>query len=111
VPSFATQWRRAPHRERPVRDGLASLPVIPAYSISKAAAFSWTQSLRRCWPGAVSACTRCSATVDTDMSRDLDIRRPHRPRRSEIFDGVAGRRGRIFPTDVAASGGMGGGAA
>lgn len=28
---------------------LASLPIIPAYSISKAAAFSWSQSLRPCW--------------------------------------------------------------
>ena len=30
--------------------GLAPLPVIPAYSISKAAAFNMTQSLRASWP-------------------------------------------------------------
>ncbi len=29
---------------------LAPFPIIPAYSISKAAAFSMTQSLRRSWP-------------------------------------------------------------
>ena len=32
-------------------NALLPLPLIPAYSISKAAAFNLTQSLRTLWPG------------------------------------------------------------
>jgi NAD(P)-dependent dehydrogenase (short-subunit alcohol dehydrogenase family) len=53
---------------------LAALPVIPSYSISKAAVFNLTQSLRALLTGqGVSVHAVLAGPVDTDMSRDLDI--------------------------------------
>jgi NAD(P)-dependent dehydrogenase (short-subunit alcohol dehydrogenase family) len=52
----------------------APLPVIPAYSISKAAAFSLTQSLRALLAGrGVSVHAVLTGPVDTDMTRGFDI--------------------------------------
>ena len=56
-------------------NSLAPLPVIPAYSISKAAAFSLTQSLRALLAGdGVSVHAVLTGPVDTDMSRGLPRR-------------------------------------
>jgi NAD(P)-dependent dehydrogenase (short-subunit alcohol dehydrogenase family) len=53
---------------------LAPLPLTPAYSISKAAAFSLTQSLRALLAGqGVRVHAVLTGPTDTDMTRDLDI--------------------------------------
>ena len=84
---------------------LASLPIIPAYSISKAAAFSWTQSLRALLAGrGVSVHAVLSGPVDTDMSRDLDIPKAAPSEvASAIFDGVASGQDEIFPDPLSAT--------
>jgi short-subunit dehydrogenase len=54
---------------------LAAVPFSPAYSISKAAAFSLSQSLRTLLAGrGVSVHTVLPGPVDTDMTRDLECR-------------------------------------
>ncbi len=77
----------------------AALPVIPAYSISKAAAFSLTQSMRALQAAqGVSVHAVLAGPVDTDMSRDLDI--PKTPPESvarAILDGVEKGEEDIFP--------------
>jgi NAD(P)-dependent dehydrogenase (short-subunit alcohol dehydrogenase family) len=53
---------------------LAGLPFTPAYSISKAAAFSLMQSLRALWAGpGVRVHAVLAGPVDTDMTQGLDI--------------------------------------
>jgi NAD(P)-dependent dehydrogenase (short-subunit alcohol dehydrogenase family) len=83
----------------------AALPVIPAYSISKAAAFSLTQSLRALLAGpGVSVHAVLTGPVDTDMSRGLDIPKasPESVARA-IFDGVEKGEEDIFPDPMSAS--------
>jgi NAD(P)-dependent dehydrogenase (short-subunit alcohol dehydrogenase family) len=78
---------------------LAALPLIPAYSISKAAAFSLSQSLRALLAGrGVKVHAVLAGLVDTDMSRGLDA--PKAPPESvarAIFDGVENGEDEIFP--------------
>jgi len=77
----------------------APLPIIPAYSISKAAAFSLTQSLRAILAGrGVSVHAVLTGPVDTDMSRDFDAPKasPESVARA-IFDGVEKGEEDIFP--------------
>jgi NAD(P)-dependent dehydrogenase (short-subunit alcohol dehydrogenase family) len=84
---------------------LAALPLIPAYSISKAAAFSMTQSLRALFAGrGVSVHAVLTGPVDTDMSRGLDIPKasPASVARA-IFDGVENGEEEIFPDPMSAS--------
>jgi NAD(P)-dependent dehydrogenase (short-subunit alcohol dehydrogenase family) len=53
---------------------VAAVPVLPAYSASKAAAFSVTQSLRALLAGrGVSVYAVLPGPIDTDMVRALDI--------------------------------------
>src|ERR1700676_1225216 len=53
---------------------LASLPTVPAYSISKATAFSLSQSLRALLAGrGVSVHAVLAGPVDTDMSRGFAV--------------------------------------
>jgi NAD(P)-dependent dehydrogenase (short-subunit alcohol dehydrogenase family) len=83
----------------------APLPVIPAYSISKAAAFNLTQSLRALLAGqGVSVHAVLAGPVDTDMSRDLDIPKasPESVARA-ILDGVQNGEEDIFPDPMAQS--------
>ena len=86
-------------------NALAPLPLIPAYSISKAAAFNMTQSLR------VLAAARgvrvhavLTGVVDTDMTRGLDVPKasPDSVARS-IFDGVDNGDEEIFPDPMSES--------
>jgi len=80
----------------------APIPVIPAYSISKAAAFSLSQSLRALLAGAgVRVHAVMTGPVDTDMSRALDIPKasPESVARA-IFDGVEKGEDEIFPDPV-----------
>jgi NAD(P)-dependent dehydrogenase (short-subunit alcohol dehydrogenase family) len=84
---------------------LASLPVIPAYSISKAAAFSLTQSLRALLAGqGVSVHAVLAGPVDTDMSRDLDIPKASAESVARaILDGVERGDDEIFPDPISVS--------
>ncbi|HEX2401821.1 MAG TPA: SDR family NAD(P)-dependent oxidoreductase, partial [Mycobacterium sp.] len=83
----------------------AALPLIPAYSISKAAAFSLSQSMRALLAGrGVTVHAVLAGPVDTDMSRDLDIPKasPESVARA-ILDGVQNGEEDIFPDPMAAS--------
>jgi NAD(P)-dependent dehydrogenase (short-subunit alcohol dehydrogenase family) len=78
---------------------LAPLPIIPAYSISKAAAFSLSQSLRALLAGqGMRAHIALPGPVDTDMSRGFDVPKasPESVARA-IFDGVEKGEEDIFP--------------
>ena len=84
---------------------LAALPLIPAYSISKAAAFSLSQSLRALLAGrGVSVHAVLAGPVDTDMSRGLEIPKasPESVARA-IFDGVEKEEEDIFPDPMSES--------
>jgi short-subunit dehydrogenase len=84
---------------------LAALPIIPAYSISKAAAFSLSQSLRALLAGqGVGVHVVLPGPVDTDMSRALDIPKasPESVARA-IFDGMEQGEDEIFPDSMSAS--------
>lgn len=84
---------------------VAALPIIPAYSISKAAAFSLTQSLRALLAGqGVSVHAVLTGPVDTEMSRDFDALKasPAAVARG-IFDGLERREEDIFPDPMAQS--------
>jgi NAD(P)-dependent dehydrogenase (short-subunit alcohol dehydrogenase family) len=78
---------------------LAAVPVLPACSISKAAAFSLSQSLRALLAGrGVSVHAVMAGPIDTEMVRDLDIPKtsPEAVARG-IFDGVERGEEEIFP--------------
>nr|WP_231990689.1 SDR family NAD(P)-dependent oxidoreductase [Mycobacterium sp. 852002-30065_SCH5024008] len=86
-------------------NALAPLPLIPAYSVSKAAAFSMTQSLRAMLAGqGVRVHAVLTGPVDTEMTRGLDI-----PKASPqsvahaIFDGVENDDDEIFPDPLSRS--------
>jgi NAD(P)-dependent dehydrogenase (short-subunit alcohol dehydrogenase family) len=77
----------------------AAVPVLPAYSISKAAAFSLSQSLRALFAGrGVNVHAVMAGPIDTDMVRDLDIPKtsPESVARG-ILDGVERGDEEIFP--------------
>jgi len=83
----------------------AAVPVLPAYSISKAAAFSLSQSLRALLARrGVKVHIVLPGPVDTDMSRGLDIPKasPESVARA-IFDGVEREEEEIFPDPMSAS--------
>jgi NAD(P)-dependent dehydrogenase (short-subunit alcohol dehydrogenase family) len=80
-------------------NALAPLPVIPAYSVSKAAAFNLTQSLRVLLAAqGIRVHAVLIGPVDTDMTRGLDIPKatPRAVARG-IFDGVDNGEDEIFP--------------
>uniref|UniRef100_UPI003F493D06 SDR family NAD(P)-dependent oxidoreductase n=1 Tax=Actinomadura sp. CA-154981 TaxID=3240037 RepID=UPI003F493D06 len=78
---------------------LAPLPIIPAYSISKAAALSLTQSQRMLFAGrGVSVHAVLIGPTDTDMSRPFDAPKDAPESVAQaIFDGVANGEEDIFP--------------
>jgi NAD(P)-dependent dehydrogenase (short-subunit alcohol dehydrogenase family) len=78
---------------------LAPMPIIPAYSISKAAALSMTQSLRMLAAGhGVSVHAVILGPIDTDMNRGADIpKSPPETAAKGIFDGLARGEEEIFP--------------
>jgi NAD(P)-dependent dehydrogenase (short-subunit alcohol dehydrogenase family) len=86
-------------------NAVAPLPVIPAYSISKAAAFSLTQSLRALLAGrGVRVHAVLTGPTDTDMTRGFDI--PKATAESvarAIFDGVENEEEDIFPDPMSQS--------
>jgi NAD(P)-dependent dehydrogenase (short-subunit alcohol dehydrogenase family) len=83
----------------------APIPVMPAYSISKAAAFSLTQSLRALVAGrGVRVHAVLAGPVDTEMVRDLDVPKSSAESVAQaIFDGVEEREEEIFPDPMSAS--------
>jgi NAD(P)-dependent dehydrogenase (short-subunit alcohol dehydrogenase family) len=84
---------------------LAAIPVIPAYSISKAAALSLSQSLRALLAAqGVRVHAVLTGPTDTDMSRGLDVPKasPESVARA-IFDGVESGQEEIFPDPLSAS--------
>ena len=83
---------------------LAAVPVLPAYSVSKAALMSLTQSLRALLAGqGVSVQAVLPGPIDTDMVRDLPIPKtsPQSVARG-TFDGVENGEEEIFPDPMAA---------
>src|SRR5262249_54085412 len=84
---------------------LASVPFSPAYSISKAAAFSLTQSLRALWSErGLRVHAVFSGPVDTDMTEGINIPKasPHSVAQA-IFHGVENGDEDIFPDPMSAS--------
>jgi NAD(P)-dependent dehydrogenase (short-subunit alcohol dehydrogenase family) len=83
----------------------AALPLMPAYSISKAAMFSLTQSLRALLAGpGVSVHAVLTGPVETDMTKGLEIPKasPQSVARA-IFDGVEKGEEDIFPDPMSES--------
>jgi NAD(P)-dependent dehydrogenase (short-subunit alcohol dehydrogenase family) len=83
---------------------LATVPITPAYAISKAAAFSLSQSLRALLAEqGVTVHAALPGPVDTDMIRGWDIPKasPESVARA-IFDGVENGEDEIFPDPLSA---------
>jgi NAD(P)-dependent dehydrogenase (short-subunit alcohol dehydrogenase family) len=78
---------------------VAAVPVLPAYSISKAAALSLTQSLRALLAGRdVGVYAVMPGPIDTDMVRDLDLpKTPPDTVARAMLDGVERGDEDIFP--------------
>jgi len=84
---------------------LAPLPIIPAYSISKAAAFNMTQSLRALLAGeGVTVHAVILGPIDTDMNRGFEIPKasPESAAQS-TFDGLQNGEEEIFPDPASLS--------
>jgi NAD(P)-dependent dehydrogenase (short-subunit alcohol dehydrogenase family) len=88
---------------------VVAAPVIPLYSISKAAAYSFTQVLRALLaPNGVSVHAVLAGPVDTEMSKDIDIpKTPADVVAKEIFAAVAAGVEDIFPDPASAMLGAG----
>ena len=81
---------------------LAPLPVIPGYSISKAAAANMTQSLRALLRSqGVTVHAAFIGPTDTDMNRGFDIPKATTETTARgIFEGLANGEEDIFPDPV-----------
>lgn len=86
-------------------NALAPLPLIPAYSISKAAGFNLTQSLRAfLTPKGVRVHAVLTGPVDTDMTQGLDIpKATPQSVAAAVFDGVEHGEEDIFPDPMSQS--------
>src|SRR5947209_14262048 len=84
---------------------VAAVPVLPAYSVSKAAALSLTQSLRALLAGrGVSVHAVLPGPIDTDMVRDLEIpKTPSVEVARATLDGVERGEDEIFPDPMSQS--------
>jgi NAD(P)-dependent dehydrogenase (short-subunit alcohol dehydrogenase family) len=81
---------------------IVPMSIIPAYSISKAAAFSLTQSQRMLFADrGVRVHAVFTGPTDTDMNRDYDFPKasPESVARA-IFDGVENQKVDIYPDSV-----------
>jgi NAD(P)-dependent dehydrogenase (short-subunit alcohol dehydrogenase family) len=85
--------------------GLAALPVIPSYSISKAAAFNMTQSLRALLADqGVTVHAVVLGPIDTDMNRGFEIPKASPESAAQhIFDGLENGDDEIFPDPASLS--------
>ncbi|MGY6023460.1 SDR family NAD(P)-dependent oxidoreductase [Streptomyces spinosirectus] len=86
-------------------NAFAPLPLIPAYSVPKAAAFSLTQSLRALLAErGVGVHAVLTGLVDTDMTRGLDAPKASAESVARgILDGVERGEEDIFPDPMSAS--------
>jgi NAD(P)-dependent dehydrogenase (short-subunit alcohol dehydrogenase family) len=86
-------------------NALAPLPLIPSYSISKAAAFNFTQSLRAALAeSGVSVHAVLTGPTDTDMTKGLDIPKATTQSVAQaIFDGIIADEEEIFPDPMSRS--------
>jgi len=86
-------------------NAFAPMPVIPAYSVSKAAAFSLTQSLRALLAGrGVRVHAVLTGPTDTDMTRGYDIPKVSAASvAGAILDGVERDEDDIFPDPLSAT--------
>jgi short-subunit dehydrogenase len=84
---------------------LAGVPFTPAYAISKAAAFSLTQSLRTVLATrGVSVHAVFPGPVDTDMTRGLEVPKASAASVARaIFDGIEKGDEDILPDPLSAS--------
>jgi NAD(P)-dependent dehydrogenase (short-subunit alcohol dehydrogenase family) len=84
---------------------VAAVPVLPAYSVSKAASLSLTQSLRALLAGrGVSVYAVMPGPIDTDMVRDLAIpKTPPQDVARGTLDGVERGEEDIFPDPMSQS--------
>jgi NAD(P)-dependent dehydrogenase (short-subunit alcohol dehydrogenase family) len=84
---------------------LAPLPVIPGYSMSKAAAFNMTQSLRALLAGqGVTIHAAVIGPTDTDMTRGFEIPKVSSETTARgIFDGLDNGEEEIFPDPASQS--------
>jgi NAD(P)-dependent dehydrogenase (short-subunit alcohol dehydrogenase family) len=84
---------------------MAAIPVLPAYSVSKAAALSLTQSLRALLASqGVSVYAVLPGPIDTDMVRDLAVpKTPARLVARATLDGVERGEEDIFPDPMSVS--------
>ena len=84
---------------------LAALPVVPPYSIAKAASFNLTQSLRALLAGqGVSVHAVLPGPIDTEMSQSLDVPKASPESVAQaIFDGVEKGEEEIFPDPMSES--------
>jgi NAD(P)-dependent dehydrogenase (short-subunit alcohol dehydrogenase family) len=84
---------------------LAALPVIPAYSISKAAAFNLTQSLRALLASqGITVHAVILGPIDTDMNRGFEIPKASPESAAQgIFDGLEKGEDDIFPDPASLS--------
>jgi len=82
---------------------LAAVPVLPAYSVSKAAELSLTQSIRALLAGdGVRVHAVLPGPIDTDMVRDLPVpKTPPEQVAEGIFDGIEAGEEEIFPDPLA----------
>jgi NAD(P)-dependent dehydrogenase (short-subunit alcohol dehydrogenase family) len=83
--------------------GLAPVPVIPAYSLSKAAAFNMTQALRALLAGqGVTVHAVVLGPIDTDMNRGFNVPKASTESAAVgIFDGLEKGEEEIFPDPAA----------
>src|SRR5712675_1634999 len=84
---------------------LAALPVIPAYSIAKAAALNMTQSLRAILAGqGVMVHAVILGPIDTDMNRGFEIPKASTESAAQgVFDGLEKGEEDIFPDPASLS--------
>jgi NAD(P)-dependent dehydrogenase (short-subunit alcohol dehydrogenase family) len=80
-------------------NALTPFPAVPSYGISKAAAFSMTQSLRTLLAGrGVSVHAVLTGVVETDMSQALRVPKPSAESVAQgILDGLEKGEEEIFP--------------
>jgi NAD(P)-dependent dehydrogenase (short-subunit alcohol dehydrogenase family) len=86
-------------------NALAPLPLIPAYSLSKAAGFSLTQSLRSLLGArGIQVHAVLTGPTDTDMTKGFEVPKAAPQAVAQaIFDGVERDEEDIFPDPLAAT--------
>jgi NAD(P)-dependent dehydrogenase (short-subunit alcohol dehydrogenase family) len=85
--------------------GAAALPIIPSYSVSKAASWSLSQSLRALLaPRRVSVHAVLAGPINTEMSRDFPVPKASTESVARaIFDAVQTGEDDIFPDPISAT--------